>query len=352
MSGFIITALVILVFIVVYQLAKASEYTVVIQGEEKVAAKTNRLMAWLMLAFFVLGLFGLYKCHVYLVDMLLPESASNHGDNYEFMLKWTLIVTGIVFFLTHIMLFYYIFKYQATDKRKALFYSHNNTVEVLWTTIPAIALLILVIIGLRNWSIMMDVAPKESLQVEITGKQFAWIIRYPGPDGVFGQTDFRLINDANNVVGLDWDDPASRDDIIFENGQMHLIKDHPAHLIIKSRDVIHDVGLPHFRMKMDAVPGIVTTMWFTPKFTSQEMIDKTGNPDFIYEIACDQMCGNGHYSMRGTIIVETQQKFDAWLAQQTSYYDQHYGEVEVAEEATEIEEEEVSIDEVAIVDNN
>src|SRR5690554_210666 len=352
MSGLIITALVILVFIVIYQIAKANEYTTIIKGEKKVQAKTNRLMAWLMLAFFILGLYGIYKCHIYLIDKMLPEAASDHGENYESMLMWSLIVTGIVFFLTHIMLFYYIFKYQATEKSRAFFYHHNNTVEILWTTIPAIALITLVVIGLKNWSSMMDVAPKESLVVEIVGKQFNWIIRYPGPDGVFGTTDFRLINDANNVLGLDWNDPASKDDIIFENGQMFLIKDRPAHLIIKSRDVIHNVGLPHFRMKMDAVPGIITTMWFTPKFTSKEMIAKTENPDFIYEIACDQMCGSGHYSMRGTIIVETQQKFDAWLAQQTSYYDQHYGEVEVAEEATEIEEEEVSIDEVAIVDNN
>jgi len=347
MSGFIITALVVLVFIVVYQLAKANEYSVILKDEEKVNASTNRLMAWLMLIGFILGLFGLYKCHVNLQDYLLPESASNHGDNYEFMLKWTLIITGIVFFLTHIMLFYYIFKYQASDKRKSYYYPHNTTVEILWTTIPAITLLILVIIGLRNWSVMMDEAPKESLQVEITGKQFSWIIRYPGPDGVFGNTDFRLINDANNVLGLDWDDPASLDDIIFENGQMHLIKDHPAHLIIRSRDVIHDVGLPHFRMKMDAVPGIITTMWFTPKFTSQEMIEKTGNPDFVYEIACDQMCGNGHYSMRGTIIVETQDRFNSWLADQTSYYELHYGESDKEEELVDNPEEEESL-----VENN
>src|SRR5690606_30217777 len=90
--------------------------------------------------------------------------------------------------------------------------------------------------------------------------------------------------------------------------------------IIGSRDVIHDVGLPHFRMKMDAVPGIITTIWFTPTVTSEEMKKITGNPNFVYEISCDQMCGKGHYSMRGTVIVETEQEHKAWLAKQQSYY--------------------------------
>jgi cytochrome c oxidase subunit 2 len=94
----------------------------------------------------------------------------------------------------------------------------------------------------------------------------------------------------------------------------------PVKLLIASRDVIHDVGLPHFRMKMDAVPGITTTMWFTPTITTAQMKEITKNPDFVYEIACDQLCGKGHYSMRGTIIVESQADYDKWMASQQSYY--------------------------------
>lgn len=320
MSGLIITTLVILVFIVIYQIAKASEYTTILRGEEQTAYKTNRLMAWLLLAFFVFGSIGIYQCHVYLMPMMLPVSASDHGEYYDSMLKWTLYITGIVFVLTHIALFYYIFKYQSTPSRKAYFYPHNYKLEILWTTIPAIVLIILGVIGLKNWFQMTDAAPKNSMVVQIVGKQFNWIIRYPGPDGILGKTDFRLINDADNVLGLDWNDPASKDDIIIQNGEMYLEKGVPVHLVIDSRDVIHDVGLPHFRMKMDAVPGITTTMWFTPTVSTKEMKDITKNPDFVYEISCDQMCGNGHYSMRGTIVVETKAGFKSWMAKQTSYY--------------------------------
>jgi cytochrome c oxidase subunit 2 len=101
---------------------------------------------------------------------------------------------------------------------------------------------------------------------------------------------------------------------------MHLVVNKPVKLVIGSKDVIHDVGLVHFRMKMDAVPGTPTTMWFTPRFTSKQMKEKTGNPDFVYEISCDQMCGKGHWSMRGEIIVESQEEFDAWMAGKKPQY--------------------------------
>jgi cytochrome c oxidase subunit 2 len=101
---------------------------------------------------------------------------------------------------------------------------------------------------------------------------------------------------------------------------MHLVVNKPVKLIIGSKDVIHDVGLAHFRMKMDAVPGTPTTMWFTPTYTTRQMREKTNNPDFVYEISCDQMCGRGHYGMRGTIVVETQEEFDAWMAKKKPQY--------------------------------
>ncbi|HLR37893.1 MAG TPA: hypothetical protein VK084_07600, partial [Chitinophagaceae bacterium] len=120
-------------------------------------------------------------------------------------------------------------------------------------------------------------------------------------------------------------DPANKDDIV-SNGVMHLVVDKPVKLIINSQDVIHDVGLPHFRLKMDAVPGVPTTLWFTPTITTKEMKERTGDPDFVYELACDQLCGNGHYSMRATIIVETQEEFDAWAASQKSQYQYAHAE--------------------------
>ena len=94
----------------------------------------------------------------------------------------------------------------------------------------------------------------------------------------------------------------------------------PVKLVIGAKDVIHDVGLPHFRMKMDAVPGTPTTMWFTPTKTTRQMIAETGNPNFVFEMACDQMCGQGHYTMRGVVVVETQEEFDQYMATKKPQY--------------------------------
>lgn len=320
MSEFITIALIILVFIIIYQIAKASEYASIIRGEEKVKTQTNRTIAWLLVAFFVLGIYGIWECHKLLVGKLLPESASVQGQAYDSMFMATIWVTGIVFFATQTVLFWFAFRYQSTEKRTAFFFAHSNQLEIIWTTIPAIAMAALVAIGLRNWLNVTSEAPKNAQIVEIVGKQFNWLVRYPGKDGVLGKRDFRKINDANNILGLDWTDKDNKDDIIAQNGELHCVVNRPVKLIIGSRDVIHDVGLPHFRMKMDAVPGIVTTMWFTPRITSEQMKQITGNKDFVYEISCDQMCGKGHYSMRGTVIVQTQAEFDEWQSKQQAYY--------------------------------
>lgn len=320
MSGFISIALIILVFVIIYQISKASEYAGVLRGVEKVKAQTNRTLAWLLVIFFILGLYGLWECNEILKGRVLTVSASEQGVQYDHMFNITLMVTGAVFFATQAALFWFAFKYQSTEKRTSYFYPHNNKLEIIWTTIPAIAMAILVAIGLRAWYNMTSEAPKDAQIVEVVGKQFNWLIRYPGNDGVLGKRDFRNISDANNILGLDWTDKDNMDDIILQNGELHLVVNKPVKLIIGSRDVIHDVGLPHFRMKMDAVPGIVTTMWFTPVVTTEKMKEITGNPNFVYEISCDQMCGKGHYSMRGTVIVETQAEYDAWYKKQQSYY--------------------------------
>jgi cytochrome c oxidase subunit 2 len=320
MSGFITIALIALVFIIIYQIARASEYATILRCEEKVKAQTNRTIAWVLVAFFILGLYGIFKCHTLLKEKMLPVSASVQGVAYDNMFMATIWVTGIVFFATQALLFWFAFRYQSTEKRTSFFFPHSNKLEIIWTTVPAIAMAALVAVGLRNWMNVTSEAPANSQVVEIVGKQFNWLIRYPGKDGALGKRDFRKINDANNILGLDWTDKDNKDDIIMQNGEMHLIVNKPVKLVIGSRDVIHDVGLAHFRMKMDAVPGIMTTMWFTPRYTTDEMKKITGNPNFVYEISCDQMCGKGHYSMRGTVIVQTQAEFDQWEASQQPYY--------------------------------
>ena len=179
---------------------------------------------------------------------------------------------------------------------------------------------VLVGFGLYYWYQITGDAPKNALQVEITGKQFGWIYRYPGKDNTFGKKYFKNIDETNsNMLGLIWDDKAAQDDIVTTEA-LYIIKGEPVKLNIFSRDVIHDVGLAHFRMKMDAVPGTPTTMYFTPKYTTDEMKKITGNNAFEYEIACDQMCGNGHYGMKGIIKVVSRSEFILWRAKQKPTY--------------------------------
>ncbi len=320
MQTFFIVAILGLGFLITFQIAKASEYVAVLRGEERARKQTNKVNAFMLLAFLIIGLIGVYYCNEKLKGRILGEPASDHGVLIDRMLYITIALTGIVFVITQVALFWFSYKYQESDKRKAFFYPHNNKLELIWTVIPAIALTILVGFGLFYWFKITGDAPKNSMIVEVTGKQFGWEFRYPGKDGILGKKYFKKVDPANNnPAGQLWEDQANHDDVFMEQ-EMHLVVNKPVKLVIGAKDVIHDVGLAHFRMKMDAVPGTPTTMWFTPRFTTKEMAEKTGKPNFTYEISCDQMCGQGHWSMRGVIIVETQEEFDVWMAQKKPQY--------------------------------
>lgn len=322
MNDFFLIAIVVMIFLLIFQIAKASEYVSILKGEEKARKQTNKINGFLLVAFLVLGLIGAWWCNeLYYGKTLFPQgSASVEGESIDTMMWITIAVTGVVFIITQILLFWFSFKYQESDKRKAYYFTHNNKLELLWTGVPAIVLTVLVVFGLKYWFKFTGDAPKDSQLIEITGKQYAWEIRYPGKDGVFGKKNYKLTDASKrNPLGVDWTDAASHDDIHVPT-IMHAVVGKPVKLVIYSQDVIHDVGLPHFRMKMDAVPGIPTTLWFTPKWTTAEMKIRTGNPNFVYEIACDQLCGKGHYSMKGEILVESQQDFDKWIAGEKPQY--------------------------------
>ena len=348
MAAFFIIAILALGFLIVFQISKASEYVSVLKGEKKSFEQANRVNAFLLIAFLVLGLIGVWWCNELFYDktLFVQPSASDHGEKIDAMMWITLAITGFVFFLTQIILFWFAYKYQYRPEKKAYYFPHNNKLEFIWTTVPAIALCVLVGFGLYYWFKITGEAPPEAMQVEVTGKQFNWIYRYPGKDNTFGKKYFRLIDEGKgNLLGLTWKDTTVEkkdrnnhvfgvekvtadargfDDIITTES-LFLVVNKPVKLIINSRDVIHDVGLSHFRLKMDAVPGTPTTMWFTPKITTAEMKKKTNNPDFEYELSCDQMCGNSHFSMKGIVKVVTESEFILWRAQQKSAYVQAGG---------------------------
>jgi cytochrome c oxidase subunit 2 len=321
MNEFYLIAIVVMIFVVIFQIAKASEYVSVLKGEEKSRKQNNKINAFLMIAFLIAGLYGAWYCNeLYYGKTLFPQgSASVEGEKIDMMLYITIGVTGVVFLITQVLLFWFAFKYQERDGNKAFYFPHNNKLELLWTTVPAIFLTILVVFGLKFWFKVTGDAPKDAVVVEITGHQFAWDMRYPGKDGKLGKKNYKLYNQpSGNTLAVDFEDPESHDDL--HTTEMHLPVGKPIKLVINAMDVIHDVGLSHFRMKMDAVPGIPTTMWFTPKYTTEEMKKRTGNPNFVYEISCDQMCGKGHFSMRGVIVVESEEDYNKWLASQKPEY--------------------------------
>ena len=320
MKEFLMIALGVLIFVVIFQIAKASEYVSVLKGEEKTRKQNNRINAFILLGFLIFGLIGAWYCNeLYYGKTLFPQgSASVEGERIDSMMYITIAVTGLVFVITQVLLFWFAYKYQESDNRKAFYFAHSTKLELIWTTIPAIVLAILVVFGLRAWFKITGDAPKDAIVVEVTGHQFGWEFRYPGTDKVLGRKNFKLTKGANSL-GVDFDDPASFDDI-HVSGTMHIPVGVPVKMVINAQDVIHDVGLSHFRLKMDAVPGIPTTQWFTPKITTADMKKKTGNPDFTYEISCDQMCGAGHFSMRGVIIVETMEEYKKWLSEQKPEY--------------------------------
>lgn len=318
-----IVLILLLGFLITFQIAKASEYVAIMRGEENSRKQNNRINAFLLLTFLVLGLIGVYYCNERLKGkILMPgSSASDHGADVDSMIKITLIITGVVFVITQVLLYWFAYRYQETEKRKAFYYPHNNKLEVIWTVVPAIVLTVMVGFGLFYWFRITGEAPKNAMLVEVTGSQFKWEFRYPGRDKVLGKKYFKMINDTmNNPLGQIWEDPANHDDIYIAGDDMHLVVNKPVKLIINAKDVIHDVGLAHFRLKMDAVPGTPTTMWFTPTKTTAQMRKELNDPEFVYEISCDQMCGKGHFGMRGTIVVESQEEFDSWMVTKKPKY--------------------------------
>ena len=155
----------------------------------------------------------------------------------------------------------------------------------------------------------------EALVVQVTGEQFAWNVHYAGPDGVFGRTDIKLLDLQSNPLGLDRSDPAAKDDVTTLN-QLYLPVNKPIIVRLRSKDVIHSFGVPEFRVKQDAIPGLTIPIWFVPTVTTAEMRTRTGNPEFQYEIACAQLCGLGHARMRGFVTVQTAEEFQKWMEEQ------------------------------------
>jgi cytochrome c oxidase subunit 2 len=365
--------------------------------EEDISPADNRFNARLMWLFpfayfgFFLWLVLRYK------DKMLPVAASEHGVATDQLLDFNWLILIVVFILTNVLLFYFAGKYVYSKDRRAFWQPHNNKLELIWTVIPALVLAVIIIYGLRTWNTITAPAAAGTMQVELYAKQFDWTVRYPGEDGVLGATDFRVISGTNplgivtertiaeaiaeidtevetmratlatrilpdqqvkdmeariermnrqkmriinlrQVMELDIQEKgdasvykAGADDVVTKDFYLPLNRE--VQLVIRSRDVIHSMYIPHLRAQMNAVPGMTTTFRMTPTVTTDsmrtvpqitEMVAATNAArairgeepyEFNYVLLCNKICGAAHYNMQLPLIVTKGADYDAWYAE-------------------------------------
>lgn len=214
---------------------------------------------------------------------MLPEGASTFAPHIDRLFWAVFWITLFFFVLVQGGLILFAFRYRARPGRKAAYVHGNNALEIIWTVIPALILLALTVASQKTWAEIRgpEHAPQNARQIRILAEQFAWNVRYPGADGLF----------------------ETEDDITTIN-QLHLPVGEPVMLTLESKDVIHSFFVPEFRLKQDAVPGMTNRLWFT--------LTRPGE----FDIRCAELCGLGHYRMRGFATVESPEAFAAWLDEQ------------------------------------
>lgn len=231
----------------------------------------------------------------------LPAAISRHATGFDIQFNRTLIAAGIIFVAAQCALVLIAWRFRARGVAQgATARPGNSRLELIWTSATAILFLGLLLMGGHVWAgVQFTPAPPNSEVIEVLAKQFAWSFRYPGPDGRFGKTDIRLIDDAaNNPFGLDEADAAAKDDIV--SATLRVPVGRPVKLTLTSRDVIHSFFVRELRVKQDLVPGMQIPLHF--------QADREGT----YEVPCSELCGLGHSQMRTTVIVMPASDYELW----------------------------------------
>jgi cytochrome c oxidase subunit II len=245
----------------------------------------------------------------------LPPLATTHGGQIDSLIGWMHVFMLILFVGWGAFFVYVLFRFRQSRNPVANYPGvRSHASSYLEGGVLVIEMVFLFAFSIPLWAARVDHVPaeREALVVHVTGEQFAWNVRYAGPDGLFGRTDIKLIDLQNNPLGVDRSDPTAKDDVTTLN-QLYLPANKPIIVKLRSKDVIHSFGVPEFRVKQDAIPGLTIPVWFIPNVTTAEMRTRSGNPDFQYEIACAQLCGLGHYRMRGFVTVLSTQEFQKWM---------------------------------------
>jgi cytochrome c oxidase subunit 2 len=378
MTALLLSLVIIVGIVSIVQMLRVFDLSNALKGTDEIQVndqETNNIR-WAFVVFFL----GFFAFFIYLVasfgDQLLPQSASLHGLEYDWLMDLNMIIIITAAGITHILLMVFLFKYAKNVSPKATFVTHNNRLELIWTTTPAVVLTIIVIYGISAWNSMLMDKPEDSINIELYARQFDWTARYAGEDNQLGKANFRMISTTNalgviNSSSIDdrlneYDDQifeleASRekvfpggvsDDEILDNiilvkknraavlqyeeqsknenfnianddiitkVEFHIPVNKSVNFSIRSQDVLHSAYMPHFRAQMNAVPGVITHFYFTPIITTKEMKKITGNPDFDYLLLCNKICGAAHYNMQMNIIVETEEEYNKWLSEQPKF---------------------------------
>jgi len=315
MTNILIFIIVILVIATLVQIVRVGELLSEIKNKDvnEVTDQDNNTQG---LLFLIVG-FGFLIFVVWQMitwnHLLLPPASSVHGTQIDLLMKVSMGLIIVVFFITTPMLFYFAFKYRGKKSNNAYFLSHNNKLEVVWTVVPTIILTALIIFGLKTWDKAMNVEMTDSTKlIEVYAQQYNWTARYSGLDNKLGKANYKLVK-GQNTLGVDMLDVNSADDKMAR--EVHLVVNEPVLLKFRSQDVIHSAFLPHFRVQMNCVPGITTQFGFTPNKTTAQMKETEG-ADFEYVLLCNKICGASHFNMQMKFIVETQAEYDIWIASQ------------------------------------
>jgi cytochrome c oxidase subunit 2 len=257
----------------------------------------------------------------------LPQLASQHGAALDRTLGLVHVLMLVLFVGWGAFFLYVLARFRKKRHPKADYVGVTSKTSTWLEIAVAVAeAFLLVGLSIPLWADRAEhfPSPAASTRVRVVAQQFAWNVHYPGPDGVFGRTDPSLVDEQENPLGLDRKDPAAKDDVVTLN-QLHLPVGKPALIQLTSKDVIHSFTLQEMRVKQDAIPGMMIPIWFVPSVTTEEMRARTANPSFNYEISCAQLCGLGHYRMRGYLTVEPPEAYQKWMDEQEAQLAQSSG---------------------------
>ena len=376
MEKLIILIVIILGAIALAQLIRVYELSSKLRksGEHEINNKDNHINGLLMFVFMILTFVGFFYLMLKYGWTGRGTAASTQGVETDWLLNLNFIIILIAYFITNFLLFYFSYKYVRKPGVKAYFYPHNNKLEMIWTIVPAVVLAVIIILGLKSWTKITSPAEADAIRIELFAKQYDWTARYAGLDNELGKYDYKLTTDNNELALITSNtidssiaimskeilsltkllnnrdtilndsvivvrrntlsvkerlfrlvtqikenhdkkaDAAVWDDII-QKDTLYLCKGENYEFNLRARDVLHSAYFPHFRIQMNAVPGMTTRMKLTPNMTTEQMRAEKNNPNFNFVLMCNKICGGAHYKMKMIVVVKDKASYKKWMSQ-------------------------------------